>query len=98
MAVRRDGDDCWADSREDSRVDVPADFSAAAENPPSSRLAGYQVRLNPAVMLFVLAVVPASSIDVVSLSDPNSICSTLSLLCHCASAVDDPAPAENVVP
>ena len=49
-------------------------------------------------MLFLVAVVPASSTEVVSLSGPTSVCSTLSLLCHWVSSVDEPAPAENVVP
>src|SRR5690242_1494296 len=49
-------------------------------------------------MLFFGVAVPASSIEVVSLSGPTKVCSMLSLLCHWVSAVDEPAPAENVVP
>jgi hypothetical protein len=44
---------------------------------------GYQTFLKPAVMLFLLSVVPASSIDVVTLNEPGRLCSMLSLLCHC---------------
>ncbi len=67
-------------------------------NLPCSLPGRYQVRLNPAVMLFFGVVVPASSIEVVSLSGPTKVCSMLSLLCHWVSTVDAPAPAENVVP
>src|SRR5437868_12844877 len=86
MRVRRHGDD------------TGAVHLGEYGNSPTSLPGSYQVRLNPAVMLFFGAAVPASSSEVVSLSGPSNVCSTLSLLCHWASAVDAPAPAENVVP
>lgn len=86
MSVRRHGDGSWANP------------PGTGGNLPRSLPAGYQNRLNPAVMLLRLAVVPASSTEVVSLIAPTSVCSTLSLLRHCASTFDDVAPAEKVVP
>src|SRR5262245_66182346 len=49
-------------------------------------------------MLLLLAALPGSVTEVVTLSGPTTFCSALSLLCHCGSPLDVAAPAESVVP